>query len=212
MADRISRGFIRKRHRVEVLRIPGSETTVTSVGIGLEFFENPTNLINRATRGLRRPTPPELTIYLREFAMEFSKLCIFEDFLNKCFFRKRLQNPLIPLFQGEAFFLLSLELIVVDIVRVIIPDMDIILDEESNIRIPSQKPEKLSDDSFPVYTFGREEGKSISKIKSELSSEETIRDVSTSEVFVIDTIFNQISTEFEVLDFRVLAHKKKSKF
>lgn len=85
--------------------------------------------------------------------------------------------------------------------------MHIILDEKSDIRIPSEKPEKFGHDSFPVYFFCREEGKSIRKVESKLSSEKTIRHIATSEVFIIDSILDQFTTEIEVLLFWMVGHR-----
>ncbi len=79
--------------------------------------------------------------------------------------------------------------------------MDIILDEETDIAVSTQKPEKFCHDSLPVDTLGREEWKSVSEVESELSPEETIGDISTSEIFIVDTIFDEFSTEVEVLLF-----------
>jgi hypothetical protein len=86
--------------------------------------------------------------------------------------------------------------------------MDVIFDEESDIRVSSEKPEKLSDDSLPVDFLGREKRESIREVKSKLSSEKAIRDISTSEIFVIDTIFDEIATKIEVLLFWVKRHEK----
>ena len=84
--------------------------------------------------------------------------------------------------------------------------MDVIFYEKSDIGVSSEKPEKLRDDSFPVDFFGREQWESISEIKPELATEEAIGDISTSEVFVIDTILDEILTEIEVLLFWMERH------
>lgn len=88
--------------------------------------------------------------------------------------------------------------------------MDTILDEESDIGVTSEKPEKFGDDSFPVDLLRREKRESIREVESELSSEKAIRHISTSEIFVIDTIFYQVSPEVEVLLFWVNWHGKIS--
>ena len=87
--------------------------------------------------------------------------------------------------------------------------MDVIFYEKSDIAISSEKPEKLRDDSFPVDFFGREQWESICEVESELPTEEAIGDVSTSEVFVIDTILDEILTEIEVLLFWMERHNRE---
>ena len=87
--------------------------------------------------------------------------------------------------------------------------MDIILDEESDIGVSAEKPEKLCDDSLPVDLFGRKEWESVCEIESELSSEETIGDIPTSEIFIIDTVFDEILSEIEILLFWMERHERK---
>jgi hypothetical protein len=90
--------------------------------------------------------------------------------------------------------------------------MDVILDEESDIGVPAEKPEELSDDSLPVDFFGREEWKTLSKVKPELTSKKTIRHISTSEILVVDTVLDEVSPEVEVLLFWMdLSHRKYMK-
>ena len=89
--------------------------------------------------------------------------------------------------------------------------MHVILDEKSDIRISSEKPEKFGYDSFPVYFFCREERESIRKIESKLSSKKTIRHIATSEVFIIDSVLDQFTTEIEVLLFWMIRHGKKDR-
>jgi hypothetical protein len=88
--------------------------------------------------------------------------------------------------------------------------MDIIFDKESNIAISTEKPEKLSDDSLPVDFFRREKWESIFKVKAKLTTKKAIRHISTSEIFVIDTVFDELSTEIEILLFWVNNHKKRA--
>ena len=90
--------------------------------------------------------------------------------------------------------------------------MDTILDEKSYIGVSAEEPEKLSDDSLPVDTLGSKEWKTLIKLKPKLPTEEAIRDISTSEIFIIDTIFDEISTEIEVLLFWMERHRGKSYF
>lgn len=87
--------------------------------------------------------------------------------------------------------------------------MDIILYQKSDITVSSEKPEKFGDDSFPVDLFRREKGKSIREVESELSTEEAIRHISTSEVFVIDTVFDKFASEVEILLFWVERHNNE---
>ena len=87
--------------------------------------------------------------------------------------------------------------------------MDTILDEKSYIGVSAEEPEKLSDDSFPVDTLRGEKWESIWKIEPKLPTEEAIRDISTSEIFIVDTIFDEISTEIEVLLFWMERHRKE---
>lgn len=87
--------------------------------------------------------------------------------------------------------------------------MDIILGEKPDIRVPTEEPEELGNDSLPVDFFGREEWESISEIESELTSEETIRHIATSEVFVVYTVLDEVSPEVEVLVFWMDRHRKK---
>lgn len=86
--------------------------------------------------------------------------------------------------------------------------MDIVLDEESDIRIPTEKPEELGHNSFPVDFFGREEWETILEIESELSPKETIGHIPTSEIFVIDTMIYELKSEIEVLLFWMERHSK----
>jgi hypothetical protein len=79
--------------------------------------------------------------------------------------------------------------------------MDVILDKKSDIGISSEEPQELCDDTFPVDFFRREERKSILKIKTKLTSKKTICHISTSKIFVIGTILDEISPEIEVLLF-----------
>lgn len=85
--------------------------------------------------------------------------------------------------------------------------MDVILYEKSYIRIPSKEPEELGHDSFPVDFFGREQGESIREFESKLSTEETIGYIAGTEIFIIDTMFDKITTEIEILMFR-MSHKR----
>ena len=85
--------------------------------------------------------------------MEFSELSIFEDFHDEFFFRHRRLSSLF-------------DFIIIDIVGIVIPDMDIIFDEESDIAVSAKKPEKLRDDSFPVDFLGREEWESVFEIEA----------------------------------------------
>ena len=87
--------------------------------------------------------------------------------------------------------------------------MDTILDEKSYIGVSVEEPEKLSDDSLPVDALRGEKWESLIKLKTKLPTEEAIRDISTSEIFVIDTIFDEISTEVEVLLFWMERHRKE---
>ncbi len=84
--------------------------------------------------------------------------------------------------------------------------MDIILDEKANIGISTKKPKQLCDDSFPVDFFRREEWKAVLEIEAELATEKTIGHISTSEIFIINTMFDELTTEVEVLFFWVLWH------
>ena len=84
--------------------------------------------------------------------------------------------------------------------------MDTILDEKSDIGISAKEPEKLGDDSLPVDFLRREEWESITELEAKLSSEKTLRDVTTSKIFVIDTIFDEIATEIEILLFWMESH------
>jgi hypothetical protein len=99
-------------------------------------------------------------------------------------------------------------MIVIDIVGIVIPDMHSILDEKSDIRVSSEKPEKLSHDSLPVDTLGREKWKSILEFEAKLSSEEAIGHIPTSEIFIIDTVFYEISPEIEILLFWMDRHEE----
>ena len=90
--------------------------------------------------------------------------------------------------------------------------MDVILYEKSDIGVSSEKPEKLGDDSLPIDTLGREEWKSISEVKPELATEEAIGDIPTSEVFVIDTILDEVLTEIEVLLFWMESHNRELEY
>lgn len=87
--------------------------------------------------------------------------------------------------------------------------MDVICYEKSDIGVSSEKPEKFRDDSFPVDFFGREQWESICEVELELPTEEAIGDVSTSEVFIIDTILDELLTEIEVLLFWMERHNRE---
>lgn len=140
--------------------------------------------------------------------MCFREVGILEYFLDELLLRERCQNPPVPLYQRGVFLLLFLELIVIDIVGIIIPDMDIIFDEESDIAVSAKEPEELGDDSFPVDFFRREEWESIREIESELSTEKAIGHISASEIFIIDTAVDKFTTEVEVLLFWVYWHRR----
>jgi hypothetical protein len=86
--------------------------------------------------------------------------------------------------------------------------MDIIFDEESDIAVSTEKPEKLRDDSFPVDFLCREKRKSLVKIETKLTSEKTIRHVTATEIFIIDSFFDELFPEVEVLLFWVYWHRK----
>jgi hypothetical protein len=129
--------------------------------------------------------------------MSFRELCIFEDLRDELFFRHRRERSF-------------LHLIIVDIVGIVIPYVDTILDQKSDIRVSAKEPEELSDHSFPVDPLGREEWESILEFETKLPAEKAIRHISTSEIFVIDTIFDQVSTEVEVLFFWMDRHRRKS--
>ena len=87
--------------------------------------------------------------------------------------------------------------------------MDIIFDQEANIRISSEKPEKLGDHSFPVDFFRREKRESIYEVEPKLPTEEAIGDITTSEIFVIYTILDEFLTESEILGFWMESHRKR---
>ena len=86
--------------------------------------------------------------------------------------------------------------------------MDVVLDEESDIAVTTEEPEELSNHSFPVDFFGCEERETVSKVESELTSKKTIRHISTSEIFVVDTVIYEILTEVEILLFWMDRHRK----
>ncbi len=86
--------------------------------------------------------------------------------------------------------------------------MDIILDEKSDIIIPSKKPEKLSHDSFPVDFFCCEEWKSLRELVAMLTTEETIGDITRTKIFIVDTMINEFSTEIEILKLW-MRHRRK---
>lgn len=87
--------------------------------------------------------------------------------------------------------------------------MDIVFYEKSDIWVASEEPQKLRDHSFPVDFFRREQRKSIFKLKAKLSPKKTIRHISTSEIFVIDTVFYEVFSEAEVLLFWMKSHRGK---
>ena len=87
--------------------------------------------------------------------------------------------------------------------------MDVIFYEKSDIAVSSEKPEKLGDDSFPVDFFRREKWKSICVVEPELPTEEAVGDIPTSEIFVVDTVFDEFLTEVEILLFWMERHRKK---
>jgi hypothetical protein len=84
-----------------------------------------------------------------------------------------------------------------------------VLDEKSDIRVSAEKPEKLGDDSFPVDTLGREEWESILEFESKLPAEETICHISTTEIFVIDAMIDELATEIEILLFWMDRHRSE---
>jgi hypothetical protein len=84
-----------------------------------------------------------------------------------------------------------------------------VLDEKSDIAVSAEKPEKLCHDSLPVDTLGREKWKSLLEFEAKLPAEETICHISTTEIFIIDTIFYEISTKVEVLLFWMDRHREK---
>ena len=90
--------------------------------------------------------------------------------------------------------------------------MDIILYEKSDIGVSAEEPEKLSDDSLPVDTLRREQWESVREVESELSCEEAIGDITTSEIFIIDSAFDEFSTEIEVLLFWMDRHNDECKY
>jgi hypothetical protein len=78
--------------------------------------------------------------------------------------------------------------------------------EVLGIGVSAEEPEKLSHDTFPVDLLGREEWETVSEIETKLSSEKTIGDIATSEIFVVDTMLDQFATEIEVLLFWMDRH------
>lgn len=199
MTDRIARCLVRKRHRIEIFRVPCCETTISRIWIFLQFSKYPRDLIHCATRSLRRPSSPELAIDLREFAMSLCKFRIFEDLLDEFLFRHR---------RFYSFF----DFIIIDVVGIVIPDMDIILYEKSDIGVSAKEPEKLSDDSLPVDTLRSEQWESICEVESKLPTEEAISHISTSEIFIIDSFLYELTTEIEVLLFWVDRHNDEYKY
>ncbi len=87
--------------------------------------------------------------------------------------------------------------------------MDVILDEESDIRVTTEEPEELGNHSFPVDFFGGEEWETIREVESELTSKKTICHIATSEILVIDTARDEVLPEVEVLLFWMNRHRKK---
>ena len=87
--------------------------------------------------------------------------------------------------------------------------MDTILDEKSYIGVSAEEPEELRYYSFPVDTLRGEKWESLIKLNTKLPTEEAIRDISTSEIFIVDTICDEISTEVEVLLFWMERHRKE---
>ena len=128
--------------------------------------------------------------------MFFGKAIIFEDLLDEFFFCHHWLGSF-------------LHLSAIDIVRIVIPDMDIVLDEEPDIGVTTEEPEEFSDDPLPVDFFGSEQWESIGEVKPELSSKKTMCHVSAPEILVIDTVIHEIHTEVEILLFWVYRHRKK---
>jgi hypothetical protein len=79
--------------------------------------------------------------------------------------------------------------------------MHIIFDKKPNIRVTSQKPEELCYYPLPVDLLGRKERESVLKIEPKLSTKKTIRYISASEIFVIDTTFYKLFPQVEILIF-----------
>lgn len=86
--------------------------------------------------------------------------------------------------------------------------MNIVLYKKTDIRITTKKPEKFCDDSFPVDLLGCEKWETFFEFKPELTTKETIGHISTSEIFVVDTMFDEVSTEVKILLFWMKRHRK----
>lgn len=125
--------------------------------------------------------------------MYASKLVIIRDLIDELLF-------------GEEWELSFLRLSSIDIERVIIPYVDVMIDEKADIRVTAQEPEELRHDSFPVDLLGREKWESISEVKSELTAKEAIIDISRTIINTSDPLLDKFSTKIEVLLFWMMRH------
>jgi len=89
--------------------------------------------------------------------------------------------------------------------------MDVIFYEKTYVRVSTEEPDQLRNDSLPVDFLRRQQWKPILKVEAKLSPKKTVRYIATSEIFIIDSIFDQIESEIEILLFWMLSHRRKIK-
>jgi hypothetical protein len=130
--------------------------------------------------------------------MLFCKIFIFENFLYEFFFGYHWKF---------SFFCLP----IVDIIWIIIPDMNIVLNKKTNIGLSSKEPDKFCYYSLPVYFFCGEKWKPFRKIISTLSPKETIWYIAIGTIYIFDSFIKNTTCEIKILFFTMIRHGRKDK-
>lgn len=100
---------------------------------------------------------------------------------------------------------------IIDIVGIVIPDMHIVLDEKTYIRLTCEEPYEFRQDSFPVDPFRGKQWESTCKIIATLRSKKAIIDIPRSMIDSAFTCLENPLCEIKVLIFWMLIHREQEK-
>src|SRR3989344_982532 len=120
--------------------------------------------------------------------MFLGKRRAFCNLLDEFFFR---QHRFFPLF----YFL------VIDSIRIIVPDVYIVIDEIFNVGLPREKPVQFMKNTVPIHFLGREEWKSLRQIKTNLTTEYAVGFYTRPSIGLFLAIFECVAHEVEILVF-----------
>src|SRR3989344_928892 len=194
VANREPHSLARLRHAVEILGIPSSHDRVVSVRIFAQFFDHPAELVYRSAI-MCRPTSPELPVNVAQFPMLLRKSGIFCDLFYEGLFGEFGRSPFCHFF-------------VVNLVRIVVPNMDIVVDQVLYVGLAGKEPVEFVKHALPVDLFCGKQRQSLRKIEADLPTEHAVGLYAGSRVHLLLSVFEPVASEIEVLVFR-MAHMKR---